>query len=479
MSNTTTNAVEVPETEAPVDVQPTENKESKNVAFRVFGALFAILAIVSLFLPFAYVLKDGVATKTSLFFSIVDLFKGKSVSKLFGFLPTYANVTLDTGAVSMPGVVTAMVYYVFFLMIVISVILGIITIFTKKKAPGMLRATVFFFLSAYSMYLLWNVCNVLVDYKKFLLDIVCLSATAIGLIAYLVLAINRVGKKAWASFLQFILSLAASCILIFAFEADTDTFSTGLSKLGIKQYQIIILVVVALCALNILSAYIRIQLKKGLPFDCIRYSLQAIVAGFASYMELAFNKEGKLFVILAIVATGVSILQIIISIIQVAVAKKAKKKQADEETPVEEGEAEAIVQEYVTEEHAEAVPYEGGPVEGVEMAELVEENPEQEEATEETAETTPVQETQTAGYDFYNTKSFDPFIATLNDTERNEFTDIFVLRCKGDMPEIPTYVVGQPSKDFFRKIFVYLGKYRDMLPDGLLSKIYQFSLKLK
>ncbi len=119
------------------------------------------------------------------------------------------------------------------------------------------------------------------------------------------------------------------------------------------------------------------------------------------------------------------------------------------------------------EEYAEAYPYEGGPVAGVLMAEEV--NP---------SFIPQSPRVNTAGYDFYNSKSFDTFISTLNDQERNEFTEIFILKVKGNMPELPDYEVGGDNKEFFRKIFIYLGQYRDRLPDSLLGKIYQYSLKL-
>ena len=87
-------------------------------------------------------------------------------------------------------------------------------------------------------------------------------------------------------------------------------------------------------------------------------------------------------------------------------------------------------------------------------------------------------EVQTAGYDFYNSKSFDPFIAVLNNDERNQFTEIFILKYRGVMPELPDYAVGGDNKEFFSKIFLYLGQYRDRIPDGLLAKIYVYSTKI-
>ena len=120
------------------------------------------------------------------------------------------------------------------------------------------------------------------------------------------------------------------------------------------------------------------------------------------------------------------------------------------------------------EEYAEAYPYEGGPVAGVVMAEEV--NP---------SFLRHEPHVQTAGYDFYNSKSFDPFIATLNEDERNQFTEIFILRYHGMMPDIPDYQVGGDNAEFFRRIFIYLGQYRDRIPDALLAKIYQFAIKLQ
>ena len=161
---------------------------------------------------------------------------------------------------------------------------------------------------------------------------------------------------------------------------------------------------------------------------------------------------------------GAAVLQIIGYAIQ---KKRAGPKVEEEEiVPVS---TPAPAPEFTVEEYAEAMPYEGGPVEGVEIAQEV--NPTFEDST------LPTQ-VNTAGYDFYNCKSFDPFIAILNNEERNQFTELFILKYKGVMPEIPDYVVGGDNKEFFNKIFIYLGQYRDRIPSNLLNKIYTFAIKL-
>lgn len=89
----------------------------------------------------------------------------------------------------------------------------------------------------------------------------------------------------------------------------------------------------------------------------------------------------------------------------------------------------------------------------------------------------PAAQTAPAGYDYYNSKSFDPFIASLTDKEREQFTNLFILKYEGTMKYIPDYVVGGDNDEFFRKIFIFLGQYRDRIPDGLLAKMYKYCIK--
>ena len=477
MSNTTANAVDVSET--PVDMQSSTNK---NMSYRITAILFAVIGIVSLFIPLTYVMYGNIAKRTSFFMSFIGLFTGEETSYLFGFLPTHAPILQDALVEidNIRGIVTAIIYYVFIILILTASAIGIVTFFRPQKAPRLLNITVFIFLFAYSMYALWHEVFVLTIDKKILIDFVCIFGTAVFFATSLYLAFNRRGKKAGFSVLQFCLSLVVSSILILAMEADTEFFKNAFASFGVKKtllQDLIIYGLVTLSAINILCAYIRIQVKKGIPFEIVRYVLQIAILVFAFYIEFKFNpNKNKPFAFFCILAVVISIVQIILAIMQCNKIAKAKKQEKKESNM-----AEAIVHEYYAEEQVEPVPYEGGPINGVTTAELVEEEPDEDNKNEKSAnapaETKNNEEDST--YDFYNSKSFDPFIATLNKEERVEFTDLFVLRCKGDMPEIPEYVVGEPKKEFFNKIFVSLGKYRDTISDELLSKIYEFSLKLK
>ncbi|MBR2320751.1 MAG: hypothetical protein IKA57_01285 [Clostridia bacterium] len=80
-------------------------------------------------------------------------------------------------------------------------------------------------------------------------------------------------------------------------------------------------------------------------------------------------------------------------------------------------------------------------------------------------------------YDFYENNTFDPFLATLNDEERNEFSELFILKLKGEFPELPDYEVNGDNREFFLKFFIHLGIYRSDISSSLLAKIYQYSMK--
>ena len=441
---------QLPETETEAEV-PAPKK--KCVACRIFSAILSAICVAIIFLPIK-IMKGYTATSASLLNAIKDLFGKGSTLKLFGALPSY-SVANDT-----VSLLTGIVFYVFLLAIVLTLVLGIINIFAGKA--GLLRFTAYCAGFGFSAYAICTYGVTTYSGAKGVLDLVCLGVALASTVLYIVLACAKVGKKAFGNVVQFLFTAVFSATLVLTLAKYNADFATGVKALKIAKLtlKIVGLIVFAFVSLNLLVASIRVQAKKGLVLDLIRYILQVLFGAIVCYLAIASKAKGKTFLLLAIVAVAVSIVQIIICCAQ----KGGKKKQAP--AVIEEPEEETI--EYTVEEYAEAVTYEGGPVDGVEVAEEVTPT-----FTEE-AEPLPV---QPAGYDFYNTKSFDPFIATLDNDERAQFTELFILKFKGVMPEIPDYVVGGDNKEFFRKIFIYLGQYRDRIPNNLLAKIYQFAIK--
>ena len=499
MNNPNTNAFETaPETLAQENKQPAKKK---NVTARIFAALFAVIAIAVAFLLNVKILVGSSASNMKIFSAVKDTIS--SSNKAWG-LPVLVN------AISIPTKIAGLAFYGFVGFLAIAVILGIITIFCSKKAPAMLRVVVFFFTAAWALNALIVYAFTYYTYKTNLLDLYSIALAAFGALVYFILAVAKNGKKSWLNQLQVLLSLGASAAVLLAMLLYTADFKAGLSS-GLKDVVSFKIVFIAICAvllLNALAFSIRLQTKKGLAFDLVRYIVQFILGLAVCYIAI-MSKGAKVFLFFAIAAAAISLVQIVICIIQnkckngkkekamkAPKEKKVKASKAKKDKAVKEPVQEpilaipapvaapavavapvapatpapvAIPSEYVVEEYAEALPYDGGPVEGVALAEEV--NP--------TFTSMPARPVETAGYDFYNSKSFDPFIAVLDNQERNQFTEIFILKYKGEMSEIPDYIVGGDNKEFFRKLFIYLGQYRDRIPDSLLAKIYQFTVKMK
>ena len=472
MGKTNTNSIEYETLDAvsPDVLSEEQNKEvkakgKKNGASRVFAAIFAALGVAMFFLPIGVIVDAEVKT-VNLLGLLMDIINGRTTQTIFGILPVFTATT------NFIGKIAALSVYFLALMIVLAVITGIIAIFHSKKAPCLLRTTVFFLMLGtwvhfFATYL-YNINGISDKLYPFVIKdlpnslLYLLIVAGISAVAYFILSVIKLRSKALVNALQLILTLEVVLelvyILFYILILGASPFNTILKNLGISSYASVIkLVLVSILALDALIACIRMQTKKGLVLDLIRYIVQLLLAGALSYLLI-----GTIALDLSIIATAVSLAQIIICVIQLVCANK--KKKAVEET-IEEDLTPTIEEEYVQEEYAEAVPYEGGPVAGVELAEEV------------TSAKTPAS-VQTAAYDFYNSKSVDPFIATLSNEERNQFTELFILKYKGVMPEIPDYEVGGNNKEFFRKVFIYLGQYRDRIPDELLAKIYQFAIKI-
>lgn len=443
----------------------------KNVTSRIFSALLVAMCVAVVFLLKVVTVTGARVGEATLFDTFKNLFSGAPFT-LFG-IPALADPTYIEGQCA------TLALYLLTACLVISVILGVIAIFCGKKSPALLR-TISFLISlgflAYAVmaYSWYAILGVKIN-NAFLFTV---APGAVAALVYIVLAFARAGKKAVASFFHLVLSVAAMCAIIYSLINYPDAFITSASFI---KFETLSMVIAGVVGYVLISGALRFQAKKGLVLDMTRYILQIVVAGFTLFVAISYEARELVFLIIAIASTAISVLQLIICILQKHSAKKANAVEEETEelpepapTPFEAEEEPVAVcpafvesGEYVVEEYAEATAYEGGPVEGVEVAKEV--NP---------TFVAPPASVQTAGYDFYNSKSFDPFIAILSQEERNQFTELFILKYKGVMPEIPEYQVGGCNKEFFRKVFIYLGQYRDRIPDSLLAKMYQFAIKM-
>jgi hypothetical protein len=409
----------------------------KNWGYRLFAVLLlAICAAVAAVLNIGAITTTAIGEPTSatLLTLVQDMLNNGN--HVLGFIPSFV-----TGPV---GTIYTLAFYLFMVGLIGAAIFALISIFTAKNAPVLVRTALFYFAAGTTLYtvafsLAYGTYNAAQEF-----DLITLILAVVGMVLYFLFAAKKVGKVAGAYFLQAILSVAAAMLLALVI---------GKSAMLASEWEIVSTLGVAVMLISALISIGRMTKAGGIVFDLVRYFLVLIVS------LLVVAKTGA--EALGIIAAIIVVLQIIIAIIQLIKSKKANEDVIREEA------AQQATSGFHTEEYAEAYAYEGGPVAGVLMAEEVNPSflPHEPHVT-------------TAGYDFYNCKSFDPFIATLDMAERNEFTELFILKFKGTMPELPDYEVGGDNKEFFRKVFIYLGQYRDRMSQTLLMKMYQFSMKI-
>ena len=445
----------LPETqvvEQPAEEQPTPKK--KTFATRFAGLLLIVASVLPLFLNVNYVVGSTVKSAT-LLAVLGELFASQET--LLGVLPVLAN-----------NVLASVGLYAFILGVVLGALFGLFTLLFGKK--GTLRVGSFFLATAASTY----VFTVYLASNAFL-DVIVLASFVIAALLYVILSFKARGKRAFGAIVNVLTSVVVAFALAVCLVRNMDTFTAGLTKVNLSAMESLVRwVVLGVALLSGFYATIRMQTEKGRGLDLFRVIVMFVLSGVVLALGFMAGDNNQNYILFAGVATGVSFLQIVVLASRIKKIKKALKvvEEVVEETVEEvvEEVVEAVEEEFIREEFAEATPYEGGPVEGVVTAE---------EVVPTFTEKDPLPEVRTAGYDFYNCKSFDPFIAILNTEERNQFTELFILKYKGVMPEIPDYEVGGNNKEFFRKLFIYLGQYRDRIPDALLAKIYQFAIKLQ
>lgn len=476
------------ETEAqPVQTAATNEPKKKNGAARFFSLLFAVVAIACFLLPCSV---DG--ESVAFYQLLLDSVTGSNA--ILGVIPTTFAVD---GAI---GQFCGLTVYVTALCLAIAAIGGIIGLFSKKAARRV-RTTLFFLtFSATTLSVALTLNAYTADAELLALvteNVIVWAVAVVGLVASFIAAICKVGKKAWGNLFQTLFALATVTAFAFFLTTEADAFGKVVESLG-ELATTITLVLYVVAMLFAAFALVRLFATKKNGWDLVRYIVGLLLAAVAAYVAFTVAEASDNAVIVAIVAIVATVLNILGWLIG-SKGKKERKVKVKKVKPVKEKKVKApkakkaakaekvnevvcapvavapvvpvvapvAEQEYIREEYAEALPYEGGPVEGVELAEEV--NP---------TYVAPVTEVKTAGYDFYNCKSFDPFIAMLTNEERNQFTELFILKFKGPMPELPDYVVGGDNKIFFRKLFIYLGQYRDRIPDELLTKLYQFAIKM-
>ena len=424
-------------------------KQKTGLAYRILSALILIACVGVVFLPISTFQGSLEVKSQSIIETIKAMINGGEMD--FGFLPVIKQSTGVT-----PFVMSA-AFYTFVLALVIAVILNLISIFSKKAAGACFRSAIFFIMWGSIVYTLSIVCITAYAEKKFVYDLYTAIIAGASMLIYFILAFVKLGKGGWIAIFHFILTFVACGLFVVAISMNGFNVSKAIN-VGDKLYKKILLVLLVIAAIHLFISTFRAMSKGALGCKLFGYALQVVIALAACYVGYAAGVHTGTYLLYCVIAALVSTIQILIGAAQISKAGKALAAQSAEEA----------LARFETEEYVEAYLYEGGPVAGVEIAEEV--NPSAASAA-----------YGTNGKPTLNDmigNGFDPFLFTLTDEEKAEFIDLYILKCKTNMPEIPTYVVGGNNKDFFNKVFIYLGQYREKVSSNLLAKMYKFSMKL-
>ena len=466
-------------------------KKKRNGWYRFFAILMAIAPIVVFALLPADVLlaKEGLGyvayADKKLWEIFIAMFTEGGIAELYaGAAGVGAAAAPETVALfgviplintaGTLGFVASVILYAIPVAMVFTLILAIIALFSAKCAPGLARTITYVNFWTYFGY---AASIMVIGYyagHEISLDYASIAVVGASMLLYLIFSACKVGGRAFGAFILFLLTVAFAGSIVFGLIDNPASVSALFNGENGELYKTIALALMGVLALFMLIAFANVSAKKLCGADVIRSVLQVLIGGGLVYVAFTMMESLLLW---AAIAAGVALLHLLIEIIVLSARRPKKAKAAKETKPVE-------VAEPVQEEIPMEIPAEEP---------VVEEEPVEEEAEEETEEVeqlpiyiptpapapAPVAQPApvAASNDYYDSKAFDPFVSTLSAEERNQFTELFILKYKGEMAGVPEYSVGGDNKEFFQKVFINLGTLRDRLPDELLEKLYQFAIR--
>lgn len=218
--------------------------------------------------------------------------------------------------------------------------------------------------------------------------------------------------------------------------------------------------------------------------NLVRYSLE-VLAVLLTFVLTFFVESATTLSIPLIALLVIAIVQLVINIIRTVTFGKHKKKASakkekdkDDAEEAEEGKEPAESepklskkeQKRLAKEEKKAAKEKEAEEKKAAKEKAVEEK---KSVKEEKAEPEkPMEVLEGSGY-FVYTGPTDSFINKLNNTEKQEFFNVFLERNVISLPNIPQYVPGGKNEKFFSAVFIYFGKIRDYVSDGLLNKLYE------
>ena len=458
--------------------------------------------------------------------NIIAIFKDLSANGLGAF----------TAALDFGGVYAAeyFLHYILIIALVISLIITIVALCSSKSAK---RCA---YVSAYLTFLAYGALSACCFYQTAIaaselsmlgatfsfLDLFDLPALLIAAVIAFILCLMAIAGRKGIGFLRALLLLfSAATALAFFYPAAYLPIGEGistnagyifyLSMRGSEGIDIWTKIFVAmaglLVALNLLLSALRISAKKAPVFDLICYILQLLVLIAVTFIflfdplaeglgfgDIAPNLFASIAFIVLLAASFAALAVAVILTVS-TISKKHSQKKAPKNVSPEEVYTETVVAPgaprpiIVTaapeaapapmtefERSMEALARGVAPQQQQPMAAPPAAQPMYHSEYRPKASAQPAQPAAPQGSSFsYDAAqyTYDPFINSLTPLQKNEFGDLFIAGKYGKLQYLPTYVIGGDNTEFFRKVFIYLGKYRNYVSADLLDKLCAYVAK--
>ena len=482
--NTNKEQPEVAENAAPA-------KESKNLGYRILAVVIMLFAVGGLFLGM-------LGAKVEFFQTVLPTF---GIPQLSGSLIAFGYDVVHTwissaSAIFSSGISAILANIVQLLLVVVLLIAAvyaliafIVAMVSGKKAKRCVTPAAMLTLLAYSGIFFWSLFFASsAPLSLSSIDIPCAIVTVVAFISLILIAFGEC-KSGFVNVLLLLISLAIPFVFAYprsltagALNSDVFDFKGDALFLNIATLFFAVMI-----AFNLLMSTARVNAKRGALFDCVRFGLQLIasvlvIAATASNEWFGFGNGQVLGTILVIALPVLTLVGFILALVATVFAFKHKKEEAankpesDADDDDEVGNALIVAPgSAVAANGAPEVQYSEFERKMFALARGERPQPEEveasaEEEVEEQVDETPeeVEEVYTGEY------TYDPFLSTLTLKEKNEFCDMFIANKTGKLEVLPVYVINGDNARFFRKVFVYLGRYRNDISTPLMKKLYAY-----
>ena len=404
---------------------------ASNLAYRLLSAIVVIACVAAFFLPYTLF----ASTPSALFHD------EKKLYELFELLPDapykfLSLIPLFTNPKSVLGLAGGLVTYALVATLALAFILAFISFLFGKKAEKCLVLSALIYTWGAALYMIAVLSITCYLPMKVVFDHSSILLAAIGTLAYVLIIFAKLGKKLCiVNCVRFLFTLAFTACLFLALTYDYKLVSKLIAKSF--YYKAAMVGAIALTLFNVILASARASKRKAFAFDIIVSSLEMAVAIGLVALSLCPSVMDITLLIFGCIVGGIALALFILAFMGLDITKQRTEKKTCAKARKEET-------------YIPVVPIE--------------------EPTKTTEPTTTVEEIE----DFFAGKKIDAFIKTLDVVERNQFASLYIVKEKDVMSEIPAYKVDGDNQNFFEMVFITLGDYRDEIPDGLLSKFYNY-----